>query len=198
MVKEVLTYLGFAISVGACIAIARMFYLFKGIIESPEELTPVTVPDQVEEVSEVEDEEIYYALSEDEIYLIARLVEAEAGGEPKEGKQAVAWVVFCRYMFYRSKNIKCTIESVIYEHRQFTTPKAAPSENTYLAVRDIFEIVGGEIVGESVFPNDLFYFRTKRYHEHYGYPWDKIGRHYFSTMNAHQEAPANFYEEVEE
>ena len=189
MVKEVLTYLGFAISVGACIAIARMFYLFKGIIESPEEIVPATVPAQVEEV---EDEETYYALNDEEIYLIARLVEAEAGGEPKEGKQAVAWVVFCRYMFYRSKNIKCTIESVIYEHRQFTTPREKPSIDTLRAVYDIFEIVGGEIVGESVFPNDLFYFRTKRYHEHYGYPWDQIGRHYFSTMNAHQEAPANY------
>lgn len=61
-----------------------------------------------------------YNLSEDDVYLLACLVCAEAGSEPYEGKLAVANVVLNRL---RSGAYGSTISDVIYARNQFSVVK---------------------------------------------------------------------------
>lgn len=78
-------------------------------------------------------------ISDAELDLLERLVEAEAGGEPYEGKVAVAAVVLNRLKHPGFPN---TITDVIYEPRQFTPAingkieHMVPSEETKASVRD--------------------------------------------------------------
>lgn len=61
-----------------------------------------------------------YNISEDDVYLLACLVCAEAGSEPYEGKLAVANVVLNRL---RSGSYGSTISDVIYAKNQFSVVK---------------------------------------------------------------------------
>ncbi|TEB05063.1 Spore cortex-lytic enzyme precursor [Pelotomaculum schinkii] len=74
-------------------------------------------------------------LSREEFYLLARLIHAEARGEPLEGQVAVGAVVFNRL---KDPRFPKTITGVIYEDYQFTpvldgTIELTPDAQAFLA-----------------------------------------------------------------
>lgn len=71
---------------------------------------------ELEEVRSLIINSVGYAPRKREIALLEKLVEAEAGAEPYEGKVAVANVVFNRI---KSKEFPNTITDVIYQKNQF-------------------------------------------------------------------------------
>lgn len=166
MIKEILTFLGFSACVLSVVCMARACYTMKAFLANDGGFNPP------------KDTPYGYAFAESELYLIASVVEAEAGNQCKLGKQAVAWVIYCRYIHQKGKK---TLEDVIYAPHQFAKPAPFVHNSTVEAVREVFCIVDGTIHGEELFPNDLYYFRTKKYHS-FGEPYEKIGDHYFSTL----------------
>lgn len=96
-------------------------------------------------------------LSESDVDLLERLVEAEAGGESIEGRIAVANVIFNRI---RSEKYPDDVRSVIYQKNQFevvsigTIDTKIPSEGTKSAVQRA-------INGEKVVSDDTVIFWAK-------------------------------------
>ena len=97
-----------------------------------------------EEKEESEEESTYiYPATDDEVALLAALVQCEAGSEPYDGKVAVAAVVLNRV---KSPSYSSTISGVIYEPYQFgparsgqlssTLSSGKTSADCYNAVRD--------------------------------------------------------------
>lgn len=95
-----------------------------------------------------------YNLSEADISLLERLVEAEAGSEPYMGKIAVANVVFNRIDSPKYPN---TLKEVIYQENQFEVVKIGtidtkiPSEETKKAVKEALQ-------GRTTVPKDTVIF----------------------------------------
>ena len=91
---------------------------------------------------EKEKEENKVVLTLDERNLLERLVEAEAGDEPYEGKLAVATVVINRMQY--SEWCPDTIHGVIYQKNQFSpvnngTIHNTPSEESIKAVSEVID-----------------------------------------------------------
>lgn len=122
---------------------------------------------------EVETEPQQQDTSED-MDLLLRCVEAEAGNQSLEGRRMVADVILNRV---RDSDFPNTIEEVIKEPYRFSSYwdgrmwEIEVSELTREAVEMEFE--------EVAYPG-LFYFTAEGYSQ-YGKPWKKIGDHYFST-----------------
>ncbi|WP_410771739.1 cell wall hydrolase [Fontibacillus sp. BL9] len=95
-----------------------------------------------------------YALNEEELLLLQKIVMAEAEGEPYEGKVAVANVVLNRL---RSANYPDTIKDVIYQKSQFSPvrngrlKKVKPSKDTIHAVNEALN-------GRKEVSDDTYYF----------------------------------------
>lgn len=95
-----------------------------------------------------------YALGEEELLLLQKIVMAEAEGEPYEGKVAVANVVLNRL---RSANYPDTIKEVIYQKSQFSPvrngrlKKVSPNEDTIHAVNEALN-------GRREVSDDTYYF----------------------------------------
>ena len=106
--------------------------------------------------------------------LLARVVEAEAGGEPLIGKKLVAAVILNRIDHPQFPD---TLKEVVYQQSQFTTVQngriyeVVPSDETYLAIQS-------EI--EHRTDSGIIYFNSKEYPK-YGKPWGKVYGHYFAT-----------------
>lgn len=122
-------------------------------------------------------------ISGDDFDLLSRLVEAEAGIEPFEGKIAVANVILNRV---ESDQFPNTIEGVIYEAGQFQPVRnghinKVPSEESKEAVRKALSVnrsLGG----------DSLYFYDPRYSDESAKRWFDtlettmtIGNHVFKT-----------------
>jgi len=95
-----------------------------------------------------------YAVSEEELYLLQKIVMAEAEGEPYQGKVAVANVVLNRL---RSANFPDTIRKVIYQKHQFSPvangrlKRVKPSEDSINAVNDALS-------GKKAVPDNTYFF----------------------------------------
>ncbi|GIP54020.1 cell wall hydrolase [Paenibacillus vini] len=95
-----------------------------------------------------------YALGEEELLLLQKIVMAEAEGEPYEGKVAVANVVLNRL---RSANYPDTIKEVIYQKSQFSPvrngrlKRVSPNEDTIHAVNEALN-------GRREVSDDTYYF----------------------------------------
>lgn len=113
-------------------------------------------------------------ITDDEIELLMRCVEAEAGNQSLEGRQLVADVILNRV---RDDKWPDTITGVITKPYEFESywngamDRVTVSELTRQAVELELEEIG--------YPG-LFYFTAGRYND-YGTPWKKVGDHYFST-----------------
>ena len=113
-------------------------------------------------------------LTDDEI--IARVVMAEAEGEPFIGKVAVASVILNRCEYYG-----LTVESVVYEPNQFAITNSYVDDDCYKAVDFAKQ-------HRDLFPSRMFYFRADKYHDKNTMPnystecedYTVIGNHYFS------------------
>ncbi|MNH91611.1 Spore cortex-lytic enzyme precursor [compost metagenome] len=95
-----------------------------------------------------------YALSEEELLLLQKIVMAEAEGEPYEGKVAVANVVLNRL---RSANYPDTIREVIYQKYQFSPvrngrlKRVKPNKDSVRAVTEA-------LYGRKEVSDDTYYF----------------------------------------
>lgn len=128
-------------------------------------------------------EEISLSFTEEEIEILERIVEAEAGGNNYDGKLAVVNVVLNRVLNERFPN---TVKEVVFAHRQFTPVsdgryyKVKVSETTKEAVKDALEgkrIIGKEALyfctptapGKGWFETDLKKIDYIAPHNFYGY-----------------------------
>lgn len=109
-------------------------------------------------------------LTDDEKYLMAKIIWLEARGESFQGQQAIAEIILNRLVSDRFPN---TIRDVIYAEGQFSTTKfldtAKPGEIQYKAIECALN-------RHSVLPMDVYFFgrgpRTSKV-------WGKIGGHIF-------------------
>ncbi|GAA0136694.1 hypothetical protein YSY43_35350 [Paenibacillus sp. YSY-4.3] len=96
----------------------------------------------------------HYVLTDEELYLLHKIVMAEAEGEPYEGKVAVANVVLNRL---RSANYPDTIKKVIYQKSQFSPvqngrmDRVTPNEDSIRAVTEALH-------GRKEVSDDTYYF----------------------------------------
>ena len=92
--------------------------------------------------------------SREEIQLLERLVECEAGAEPYMGKVAVANVVFNRI---KSKKFPNTINGVIYQHNQFE-PVVTGMIYNRTASAEVKKAVHEAIMGKKAVSSDIMNF----------------------------------------
>jgi len=128
----------------------------KNPIEVPTTVTSRSGINAKRESRTVYYEEINLNLTEEEIEIFERIVEAEVGGTNYEGKLAVANVILNRVQSSRFPN---TLKEVVFANRQFSPISdgryytVTVSETTKQVVQDALN--GGRIVGE-----DAYYFCT--------------------------------------
>ena len=110
------------------------------------------------------------SLSDQDVELIAKLVYAEADGEPFEGQQAVAEVILNRMA---ASNFPSTVSGVIHAPDQFRAAsqlyRAKPTHVQYEAVRRAWK-------GPYVLDKDVVFFSTGAVN---GDVWGTIGNHTF-------------------
>lgn len=106
--------------------------------------------------------------------LIAKLVLAEAEGEPEMGKRLVIDTVLNRL---ESEDFPDTVYDVIYQPYHYS-PAWDGRIDQFSDLDDAFKLVVDEIQHRTNY--DVLYFRTEMYHE-YGTPMAPVGNHYFST-----------------
>lgn len=113
----------------------------------------------------------YYNMDDEELELLARVVQAEAGNQGLYGKQLVVDVIFNRV---DSSNFPDTVEGVCSQSGQFSVYasgaiyRVEPDIETYQAI--CLELDNRE--------NDfILYFNNSGFGKN---PWKKVGDHYFS------------------
>lgn len=122
----------------------------------PEISEEIEESDPEPETSPPSEPEAVISVTDDERNLLARLVEAEARGEPYEGKVGVAIVVLNRVL---SEEFPNDIRSVIYQKGQFSpvsngSINCNPSEESYQAVDEaVRRINAGNTLGSLYFYN---------------------------------------------
>lgn len=122
---------------------------------------------------ELKIETIEKDLSDEELELLAKCIEAEAGNQDLLGKKFVCDVILNRV---DSEIFPNEIEEVIKQPNQFSVisngsiDKVALSEDTWTAIYE-------ELNNRS--NSEILYFQTGGYSK-YGEPYKKVGDHYFS------------------
>lgn len=114
-----------------------------------------------------------YSLSDEEFYLMAQVVEAEAGGEPYEGQIAVANVIFNRV----KAGWGATVTEVINQKGQFTKKRKKPSDSVVDAIKEA-------LYGRNAVPEGTLFFQNLEISTDFTVPETKdyvtkIGRHTF-------------------
>ena len=109
-------------------------------------------------------------LTDSEKDTLARIIWLEARGEPFDGQQAVAEVVFNRML---SPAFPDTLEEVIYQEGQFSTADnvqtAEPTETQYIAI-------SVALSGPNIIPLEVVFFSQKGENDNV---WGTIGGHVF-------------------
>lgn len=112
---------------------------------------------------------IFFERSDSDMELLARLIDAEARGEPYEGMLAVGNVVINRLDGGEWGN---SIEKVIYSKNQFAKPSKTYSQESLQAAKEILQ-------GTRVIPNYIMYFQRAKRSYFYGKWYKTIGNHNF-------------------
>lgn len=110
-----------------------------------------------------------FCFTEADVDLLARLIEAEAGGEEYEGKLAVGTVVMNRLEAGRWGD---SISKVIKAEGQFAQPKKRASEDSIRAAKAVLD-------GERNLPSFGLFFQKAKVKRFYGEWYCKIGCHNF-------------------
>lgn len=106
----------------------------------------------------------------DDLELLAKLVTAEAGGEPFDGMLAVATVVLNRL---EDRRYPDCLPDVIYQKSQFARPAKLASETCCKAAKKVLD-------GYRTFPKEVMMFQRRRIDQWYGKAWRcQIGAHNF-------------------
>lgn len=121
-----------------------------------------------------------YAVSEEDMLLLQKIVMAEAEGEPYQGKVAVANVVLNRL---RSANFPDTIKKVIYQKSQFS-PVANGRLKRVKPNEDSINAVNSALSGEKEVTDDTYFFLSLKLAQdltvHHSQEYAKtIGNHTF-------------------
>lgn len=124
--------------------------------------------------TEVKDISSVDYITMDDAVLIAKLVLAEAEGEPEMGKRLVIDTVLNRL---ESEDFPNTVYDVIYQPYHYS-PAWDGRIDQFSDLDDAFKLVVDEIQHRTNY--DVLYFRTEMYHE-FGTPMAPVGNHYFST-----------------
>lgn len=110
----------------------------------------------------------------DDAVLIAKLVLAEAEGEPEMGKRLVIDTVLNRL---ESEDFPNTVYDVVYQPYHYD-PAWDGRIELFSELDDAFKLVVDEIHNRT--NSEVLYFRTNKFHE-FGTPMEQVGNHYFST-----------------
>lgn len=110
----------------------------------------------------------------DDAVLIAKLVLAEAEGEPEMGKRLVIDTVLNRL---DSSDFPNTVYDVVYQPYHYD-PAWDGRIELFSELDDAFKLVVDEIHNRT--NSEVLYFRTDKFHE-FGTPMEQVGNHYFST-----------------
>jgi len=109
-------------------------------------------------------------LTNQERTLLAKVIWVEARGEPAEGQQAIAEIVFNRIL---SDSFPDTVNDVLYSSNQFRSVEhledAKPSQAQYDAIKDALS-------GPYILPVDVYHFATYPVNKNV---WGTIGGHIF-------------------
>lgn len=140
-------------------------------VELPELVAEPIVVEETEEI--IEETVVVEEQAEPQIQdrdILAMVVMAEAGGEKFIGKVAVAAVVLNRASMW-----DMTIGEVATQENQFVYP--------YYGTVSVacYEAVDFAMQNRDMFPSNMVYFRSFKYHEDLGEPYIQIGGHFFST-----------------
>lgn len=147
------------------------------VVEAPPVIEEVEVPEEpVEPIEPEKPEQPAYALSEEDIELIALVTMAEAEGECELGKRLVIDTILNR-MDHETK-WPDTAYGVIYQKHQFTSMWNGRVDRCYVR-DDIVQLVREEL--ESRTNYDCYYFRMDYYCQ-WGPPLFQVGCHYFSGV----------------
>lgn len=124
--------------------------------------------------TEVKDISSVDLITMDDAVLIAKLVLAEAEGEPEMGKRLVIDTVLNRL---ESEGFPNTVYDVVYQPYHYD-PAWDGRIDLFSELDDTFKLVVDEIQHRTNY--DVLYFRTDKFHE-FGTPMEQVGNHYFST-----------------
>lgn len=115
-------------------------------------------------------------ITDEEIRLIAQVVQAEAEGECEEGKRMVIDVILNRK---DSEHFPDTVHDVIYQPRQFSVMWNGRFERCGVR-EDICQMVRQELVSRR--NHDVIFFNAGGYSK-YGVPMFQVENHYFSSYD---------------
>ena len=124
--------------------------------------------------TEVKDISSVDYITMDDAVLIAKLVLAEAEGEPEMGKRLVIDTVLNRL---DSSDFPNTVYDVVYQPYHYD-PVWDGRIDLFSELDDTFKLVVDEIQHRT--NSEVLYFRTDKFHE-FGTPMEQVGNHYFST-----------------
>ena len=124
--------------------------------------------------TEVKDISSVDYITMDDAVLIAKLVLAEAEGEPVMGKRLVIDTVLNRL---DSEDFPNTVYGVVYQPYHYD-PAWDGRIDLFSELDDAFKLVVDEIHNRT--NSEVLYFRTDKFHE-FGTPMEQVGNHYFST-----------------
>lgn len=111
-------------------------------------------------------------LTSEDITLIAKTVQAEAGNQDMEGKRLVAAVVLNRM---DSEVFPDTVKDVLSQQGQFVTYRYLNNTEP-----TIYDVIAVQMELRERSNTEVIFFRTKRYGT--GEPLMKVGDHYFSGL----------------
>lgn len=132
-----------------------------------EYVDPVKYPVKEVEIVYEETVTIEQEAPSDDFYLLASMIETEAGNQSFIGKVAVGVTAVNRMEWLDE-----SLGEVICSANQYCYGKQ-PSEESIRAAECAIEY------GAEMFPSEMVFFRTDYYH-HIGTPYEQIGDHYFS------------------
>ena len=115
-------------------------------------------------------------ITDEEVCLIAQVVQAEAEGECEKGKRVVVDVILNRK---DSEHFPDTVHDVIYQPRQFSVMWNGRFERCGVK-EDICQLVRQELVSRQ--NSDVIFFNSSGYSK-YGVPMFQVENHYFSSYD---------------
>ena len=108
-----------------------------------------------------------YEYTADDMVMIGKVVQHEAGNQSELGKRLVIDTIMNRVESDRFPN---TVKDVLNQPGQYCNPKKYPPD-------DMYRLIAEEIYFRT--NNDVLWYRTNKYHT-YGLPIIQEGAHYFS------------------
>lgn len=122
----------------------------------------VAVSDQRVVDYELVEQEPAYDLSDEEMEVLLRIVEAEAGSEDEDGRLLVANVVLNRV---ESERFPSTVTEVVFQRENGVTQFSPVSSGSYYKVKiseETIEAVGRALSGEDISQGALFFASRRR------------------------------------